>query len=122
MHNYPKGALTCEEDLLFHLLGQPLYLVHGLGESSFLTEMVNVRNLYTYNEKSRIFEYDNEVHGYSSEHHLADCNIGAHHNDHYLFRHKEDALNYLAYAKKHTPSIRRRGAPIHILVDSTIIV
>lgn len=114
MHDYPKGAITNEKDLFFHLLGQPLYHVHGLGESSYLTEMVEVRNLHTNEYGSRIVEYYNAVHQYSTTCHLADCNIGAHHNQHYLFRHRQDADAYLQFAKEHTPGIRPRGTPIHI--------
>lgn len=107
MHDYPKGALTCEEDLLFHLLGQTLYLVHGLGESSYLTEMIEVRNLHTSKYGARIMEYYNATHRYSSTCHLADCNIGAHYNQHYFFRNRQDAEDYLQVAKKHTPNPRR---------------
>lgn len=106
----PKGAITSEKELLFALLGQPLYLVHGLGASSYMDELHNVSNLHSI-DKYRVFDYVNIEYGYTTQCFLGDCNIGSHHNDHYLFRNKEDACEYLRYAKIYTksPNSRRQA-------------
>ena len=106
MSEVPKGAITDVKELMFAFLGQTIYLVHGLGSNSFITTMDNVRNLhYEGEQKYRCFEYYHTEHDYNSQCFLGDCNIDAHHNNHYLFRHKEDAEAYLEYAKSYTRSI-----------------
>ncbi len=102
MHKYPQGAIQTEDDLLFHLLGKPLYHVYGLGKQSYLTEMMNVRNLHTVSGGIRLFDFDENRLGYTSSCYLGDCNIGSHHNDHYIFRQRKYAENYLEYAKHNT--------------------
>jgi len=109
-HNYPFGAIESEKPILFGLLGKTLYGVHGLGSASFMTEMKNVRNLHTNDSGFREIEYDVDS-SYSSETFkssgcLGDLNIGAHHNDHYLFHDLADAEVYLAWAKVNTPEIK----------------
>jgi hypothetical protein len=101
MNNVPKGAITTDKELLFAFLGQTLYLVHGLGPNSFLTEMANVHNLHNI-DRFRAFDYTDKDGKYETQCFLGDCNIDAHHNDHYLFSKREDAEAYLEYAKKHT--------------------
>jgi len=105
-HQYPYGAIESEKPLLFGLMGQTLYAVHGLGKQSSMHEMQNVRNLHTIANGSRVIHYD-----YQSTYggdiletylHLTDFNIGAHYNDHYIFHTLEDADAYLSWAKKNT--------------------
>lgn len=106
-HKYPFGAIESEKPILMGLLGQTLYGVHGLGSSSFLTEMRNVRNLHsTKNSGFRAIEWTYSDEDLDSRSCLGDFNIGAHHNHHYLFHNREDAEAYLAYAKENTPEIR----------------
>ena len=88
MHKYPFGAIESEKPLLLGLLGQTLYLVHGLGSSSFLTLMEDVRNLHTTASGFRSLDYTNATnpnHTYETSGCLGDFNIGKHHNDHYIF-------------------------------------
>lgn len=105
-HKYPFGAIEDEKAILLNLLGKTLYGVHGLGKSSFLTEMRNVRNLHTVDFKliggsARFFDW--EYHdGLKTNSSLGDFNIGAHHNRHYLFHNREDAEAYLAWARENT--------------------
>ena len=113
-HKYPFGAIESEQPLLMGLLGQTLYGVHGLGSSSWLTVMENVRNLHTVEFKymggsARFFEYTDVTHGdpWDTTSCLGDFNIDAHHNDHYLFHQREDAEAYLAWAKENTAEPRR---------------
>ena len=111
VHKYPFGAIESEEPILLGLLGQTLYGVHGLGSSSYLTVMSNVRNLHTNGSGFRAIEYD--VHSsysmgaaHKSSSCLGDFNIGHHHNDHYLFHNRADAEAYLAWARENTGEIR----------------
>lgn len=103
-HQYPFGAIENEGPLLFGLMGQTLYSVHGLGARSFITMMSNVRNLSTNNSNFRRIEYDADYSGnnWKTSLCLGDFNIGAHHNDHYIFHNREDAEAYLAWAKVNT--------------------
>ena len=106
-HTYPPGAIEDEKTLMWALLGQTLYSVHGLGKQSWITEMLNVRNLHTNDSDFREIEFDEVSHylpviALSSSSCLGDLNIGGHHNDHYLFSKREDAEAYLAWAKIHT--------------------
>ena len=108
-HKYPFGAIESEEPILLGLLGQTLYGVHGLGSSSFLTVMENVRNLHTNSSGFRKIEYtvgDRDSH-WDSSCCLGDFNILHHHNDHYLFHNREDAEAYLLWAKENTAEIKR---------------
>lgn len=110
MHKYPFGAIESEEPLLLGLLGQTLYGVHGLGSSSWLTVMENVRNLHSTEMSGfRAIEYTDVTRDerWDTSCCLGDFNIDAHHNHHYLFHTREDAEAYLAYALEHTPEIRR---------------
>ena len=109
---FPYGAIENERPLILGLLGQTLYAVHGLGESSYITAMYNTRNLHTNGSGFRAIEYDTDS-TYSNERWkssscLGDLNIGAHHNDHFLFHCKEDAEAYLAWARTNTLSINER--------------
>lgn len=111
-HKYPFGAIESEEPLLLGLLGQTLYGVHGLGPSSFLSEMRNVRNLHTVkfehsSYSARFFDWTYPDEDLNSSSALGDLNIGAHHNHHYLFHNREDAEAYLAWARENTPAIGR---------------
>jgi len=111
-HKYPFGAIESEEPLLLGLLGQTLYGVHGLGPSSYLSEMRNVRNLHTVEFEymggsARFFEWTYPDEDLNSSSALGDLNIGSHHNHHYLFHNREDAEAYLAWAKENTPGIKR---------------
>lgn len=113
-HKYPFGAIESEEPILLGLLGQTLYGVHGLGSSSWLTVMQNVRNLHTsvFSDGStgfRRIEYTDVTHGdpWDNTSCLGDFNIDAHHNDHYLFHQREDAEAYLAWARENTAEPRR---------------
>lgn len=105
-HRYPFGAIENEGPLLFGLMGQTLYGVHGLGPSSFTTVMSNVRNLTTNTSGFRCIEYDvnRPKDTLRSGCCLGDFNIGAHHNAHYIFHNREDADAYLAWAKENTQS------------------
>lgn len=113
-HKYPFGAIESEEPILLGLLGQTLYSVHGLGSSSWLTVMNNVRNLHTsvFSDGStgfRVLEYTDatrEGDHWDTSTCLGDLNIGAHHNHHYLFHCREDAEAYLAWALANTAEIR----------------
>lgn len=109
MKDIPKGAITSEKELLFAFLGKTLYCVHGLGTDSFVTTMVEIRNLHSNSSGQRIFEYTDLHYGYDTECFLGDCNIGAHHNHHYLFSNEDDANAYLFYARKHTPGMRKHA-------------
>lgn len=114
-HKYPFGAIESEEPLLLGLLGQTLYGVHGLGSSSYLTVMSNVRNLHTsvFSDGSpgfRRIEYTDVTHEndpWDNTSCLGDLNIGEHHNQHYLFHQREDAEAYLAWALENTAEIKR---------------
>ena len=105
-HKYPYGAIESEKPLLFGLMGQTLYAVHGLGTKSYIHEMQNVRNLHTIADGSRVIDYEYQstyVGGIRETHlHLTDFNIGEHYNDHYIFHTREDADAYLSWAKKNT--------------------
>lgn len=102
----PKGAITNIKDLMFAFLGQTIYHVHGLGKDSYIITMEDVHDLhYEGDKKYRCFDYYNVEYDFKSQCFLGDCNIDAHHNHHYLFRHREDAEAYLEYAKTHTRSI-----------------
>ena len=105
--NTPKGAITDVKELTFAFLGQTIYQVHGLGKDSYLITMEDVHNLHCEGgqEKFRCFDFYNVEYDFKSQCFLGDCNIDAHHNQHYLFRHKEDARAYLEYAKIHTRSV-----------------
>ena len=110
-HKYPFGAIESEKPLVMGLLGQTLYGVHGLGSSSWLTEMRNVRNLHTTeslfgHEGFRAVEWTYHDEDLDSHSCLGDFNIGAHHNHHYLFHDRRDAEAYLAWAKENTPEIK----------------
>ena len=113
-HNYPYGAIESEQSLILGLLGQTLYGVHGLGSSSFLTVMRNVRNLHTTpfidgSQGFRRIEYTvvNRGDPWESGRCLGDFNIGHHHNNHYLFHNREDADAYLAWALLNTDEIKK---------------
>lgn len=110
-HKYPYGAIESEKPLIFGLMGQTLYAVHGLGTKSYIHEMQNVRNLHTLSNGSRVIRYDYKSTYYGTimetELHLTDFNIGEHYNDHYFFHTLEDADAYLSWAKKYT---RETGA------------
>lgn len=110
-HKYPFGAIKSEEPIILGLLGQTLYRVYGLGSSSSLTVMENVRNLHTSKAAGfRVLEYTDATRAdspWDSSCFLGDINIGAHHNHHYLFHDRADAEAYLAWAKENTPEIRK---------------
>lgn len=101
VYEYPLGAIETEVQIL---PGQTLYGVHGLGSSSFLTVMENVRNLHTNSLGYRKIEYTvgDRDDPWDSECCLGDFNILHHHNQHYLFHNRKDAEAYLAYAKENT--------------------
>lgn len=112
-HEYPTGAIRNEDELIFGMLGRTLYGVHGLGRQSFLTVMVNVRNLHTTpggfsKEGFRKIEYTDcsSDESWDTDTCLGDFNIGNHHNNHYLFHFRKDAEAYLAKAKENTPDIQ----------------
>lgn len=116
MHKYPFGAVESEKSLLLGLLGKTLYGVHGLGSNSFLTVMENIQNLHT-NSSFRCIEYTDATNPndtYETSCCLGDFNIGAHHNDHYIFHTREDANTYLAWAKINTGNLKKyRGSFLH---------
>ncbi len=102
-HPYPKGALTSEKDLFFARFGQLVYAVHGLGANSFMHELHDIT--LALDEEPKRLHYCKNDRNYKNINGsicLADFNIGAHHNNHYLFRFEEDALAYLIYAKQNT--------------------
>ena len=112
-HKYPFGAIVDEAQLQTHL-GETLYSVHALGADSFLTVMYNIHNLRTGNAGFRNIDYnytrsENRLTGLdetgTSHYCLGDFNIGEHHNDHYLFYHKDDAEGYLEWAEANTENI-----------------
>lgn len=114
VHKYPFGAIESEEPILLGLLGQTLYGVHGLGSRSFLTVMSNVCELETIElshslgsvRKMAYTDVTRDGDPWDNDCCLGDFNIGAHHNNHYLFHDRADAEAYLAHAKEHTPEIR----------------
>lgn len=114
VHKYPFGAIESEEPILLGLLGQTLYGVHGLGSSSFLTVMSNVRDLSTVElsytggtiRKMAYTDVTRENDSWDTDCCLGDFNIGHHHNDHYLFHNRADAEAYLAWARENTGEIR----------------
>lgn len=114
VHKYPFGAIESEEPIVLGLLGQTLYGVHGLGSSSFLTVMSNVRNLETIKlsytggtiRKMAYTDVTRENDPWDTDCCLGDFNIGAHHNHHYLFHNREDAEAYLLWARENTAEIK----------------
>lgn len=111
-HVYPTGAIQDEEGLLFALLGQTLFFVHGLGANSFMTRLDDVSNLHT-DDIGRLFEYQSSFG--KNRVYLNDCNIGSHYNDHYIFSKYTDAERYLEYAKLYTSS--RSGPKTRLYVE-----
>jgi hypothetical protein len=115
-HQYPKGAIESEAAVREILAAvwpysedEPtvtVYYVHGLGSSSYTTEYVLGRNSQIKENNIGVFIQLDWLKEYSRDFALADCNIGSHHNHHYLFANAEDAEAYLEYAKVNTPNIR----------------
>ena len=104
-HFYPEGALQSELEVLQNA-GNTLYFVHGLGSSSFMIEekvVAGQRNISYAGDAQIVYKEgllsNNRIF-------LGDCNIGKHHNHHYLFVSKELAEKYLAWAKTNTPGMR----------------
>lgn len=116
-HQYPKGAIQTEAAFREILAAvwpysedKPsvtVFYVHGLGSQSWTTEYVIDRNAEIRENHVGLFVETNAFNNRESRSFsLGDCNIGAHHNHHYLFADADDAAAYLEYAKANTPDIR----------------
>jgi hypothetical protein len=110
--DYPKGALKTLEEV-HALLDGVVYHVHGIGSRGSSLSERHLRDGGTYPHKSvdSVFCYYREYSQYVlkdilREFSLRDCNIPANqYSDNFLFANKEDAENYLVWAREHTKPI-----------------
>lgn len=105
--NYPYGAVQNHEALRFLIAQQtPLFVVHGLGECSYLTEIgcgVSIEDERLENLKTTITKLNTRGgKSYCDYVCLADVNIDENCNNHFMFHEKEDAEAYLKWAMDHT--------------------
>jgi len=108
---YPAGAVQTIEEALKLQIGQDAYIVHGLGRQSFLSHYKIIKPEFhslSFPQRWAIFfkaRYADEK-KLTTSFSLGDCNIGAHHNHHFLFLELELAEAYLAHAKVNTSDMR----------------
>lgn len=114
--NYPIGAVSTENDLLMMMLAGEVYKVYALGKSSVIRHYTKLRDLRKDSDGARVFTFSEQLSTYgefSENCYLGDCNIGAHYNNHYLFRRIEDAQAYLEYVTRRNIGAMRENSLHH---------